>query len=70
MFYSRRFGYGFAIIMEDIGGTAIKNVLPPDGFAAREFLPIAIDIGILFITFAFISICEYMGKCMAPKRVK
>ena len=40
-----RFGYGFAIIVEDIGGTAIKQVIPPTGFDIDVFLQIAIRIG-------------------------
>ena len=40
-----RFGYGFAIVMEDIGGTAIKQLIPPDGFATDLFLQLAVRIG-------------------------
>lgn len=40
-----RFGYGFAIIMEDIGGVSIKQLLPARGFSIADFYPIAIDIG-------------------------
>lgn len=34
----------FAIIMEDIGGTAMKNVIPPHGFTVKQFFSISIDI--------------------------
>lgn len=40
----KRFGYGFAIVMEDIGGKAIKEVIPQNGFPAIHFLQMAINI--------------------------
>eukprot|EP00026_Physarum_polycephalum_P000093 Phypoly_transcript_00093.p1 GENE.Phypoly_transcript_00093~~Phypoly_transcript_00093.p1 ORF type:complete len:2228 (+),score=422.82 Phypoly_transcript_00093:105-6788(+) len=38
----KRFGYGFAIIMEDIGGISIKEAIPANGFSSDQFLQIAI----------------------------
>lgn len=40
----KKFGYGFAIVMEDIGGGSIKKLLPTQGFSAAEFYPLAINI--------------------------
>ena len=44
MFYIR-LGYGFAIIMEDIGGKRLKSVIPHQGFSIDTFLEIANQIG-------------------------
>lgn len=43
-----RFGYGFAIVMEDIGGVSIKQLIPTKGFSLSEFYPIALEIGMLY----------------------
>jgi hypothetical protein len=36
--------------MEDIGGVALKSVIPKGGFAVDEFLELACSAGIFFIS--------------------
>ena len=54
--HSVRLGYGFAIIMEDIGGARLKSFIPPEGFTIPTFIEIAGRIGMICSTFLWLPL--------------
>jgi hypothetical protein len=43
-FFHCRVGYGYVLVMDDIGGVPLKTVIPKTGFGVKEFLEIACNI--------------------------